>query len=582
MIYAVRSDKESFKSIEFQPGFNVVIAERTKESTRKDSRNGLGKTSLIEVIHFCLGANTNPNKGLRQERLNDWTFFLDLDLRDNRYVVSRNTANPGRVVIEGDWSGWPIKPEVDDLLKQASLSLSEWRKVLGWLIFDLPLPDSNEKYYPTFRSLISYFIRLGRDAFSIPFEHFRRQTTWDKQVNNAFLLGLGWEYAKTWQELKDRDKALIQLKQVTRSGLMPNLVGTIGDLETSRVRLEGQVARTQAQLSSFQVHPQYSELEERANFLTSSIHRLSNDNMRDRQIREFYERGLQEERSPNEDAIAEMYAEVGIVLPENIVKRLEDVQAFHQKITSDRREFLEGELQRLRDSIVRREEQIRQGTNERASLMEILQTHGALEEYTKLQQRHLQTVAALEEVKTRINNLQKFEQEKSNLKIETEQLLVEARLDHENRREIWERAIALFNANSEALYESPGKLIIDVDPTGFRFQVEIERSTSQGIEQMKVFSYDLTLAQIWAENEYGPGFLIHDSTIFDGVDERQVALALQLAADASERLGFQYICCLNSDLIPYDDFDDDFDLDSYKRLILTDNTENGGLFGIRF
>jgi uncharacterized protein YydD (DUF2326 family) len=32
MIYSVRSDKPSFKTIDFQPGFNVVLAERTKES----------------------------------------------------------------------------------------------------------------------------------------------------------------------------------------------------------------------------------------------------------------------------------------------------------------------------------------------------------------------------------------------------------------------------------------------------------------------------------------------------------------------------------------------------------------------
>ena len=56
MIYSVRCDKPSFKSIKFNPGFNVILAERTKESTIKDSRNGLGKSTLIEIIHFCLGA----------------------------------------------------------------------------------------------------------------------------------------------------------------------------------------------------------------------------------------------------------------------------------------------------------------------------------------------------------------------------------------------------------------------------------------------------------------------------------------------------------------------------------------------
>jgi len=47
------------------------------------------------------------------------------------------------------------------------------------------------------------------------------------------------------------------------------------------------------------------------------------------------------------------------------------------------------------------------------------------------------------------------------------------------------------------------------------------------------FCYDLMLARLWPARPATPGFLIHDSTIFDGVDERQRALALDLAANES-------------------------------------------------
>ncbi|HRQ42092.1 MAG TPA: DUF2326 domain-containing protein [Chloroflexota bacterium] len=581
MIHAVRADQPTFKAVRFEPGFNVILAERTKESTKKDSRNGLGKTTLIKIIHFCLGANTSPGKDLRREPLDGWTFYIDIDLRGLFYTVARNTSNPGRITITGDYSGWPIQPHIDSDTHEASLSLRDWNAVLGWLMFDLPV-SNEEKYRPTFRSLINYFIREGRDAFSTPFEHYRKQQVWDKQVNNTFLLNLGWEQAQWWQVLKDREKAIQQLKDVSKSGLMPNLMGSIGDLEAERVRQAEQVARTQEQLNSFRVHPQYQEIEERANVLTALIHQFSNENLQDRRMVGFYQSGLANERPASEEAVLSLYEEAGVALPNNVVKRLTDVQEFHRKITADRRAFLEREIQRLQDDLVERSEKVRAATNERASLLQILQTHGALAEYTTLQQRHIQIMTGLEEVKTRIDNLRKFEREKSNLKIEKERLLVEAQSDYEERQEIRQRAISLFNANSETLYKAPGRLIINVDATGYKFQVEIERSTSQGVEQMKVFSYDLMLAQLWSERDFGPGFLIHDSTIFDGVDERQVAQALQLAAHESELRGFQYICCLNSDLIPEDDFDEGFDLYAYKRLELTDASEDGGLLGIRF
>ncbi len=89
--------------------------------------------------------------------------------------------------------------------------------------------------------------------------------------------------------------------------------------------------------------------------------------------------------------------------------------------------------------------------------------------------------------------------------------------------------IAIFNSNSEIIYDVQGALIIDVGDTGFRFEVIIKRDGSSGIGNMKVFCYDLMLAELWSKKQKSPGFLVHDSIIFDGVDERQVANALELA-----------------------------------------------------
>ena len=80
-----------------------------------------------------------------------------------------------------------------------------------------------------------------------------------------------------------------------------------------------------------------------------------------------------------------------------------------------------------------------------------------------------------------------------------------------------------------------------------------------------------------------PGFLIHDSQLFDGVDERQIAKALQLAAQQATSGGFQYIVTMNSDFVPTEGFTDGFYVREYiVEPRLTDATETGGLFGFRF
>ena len=170
---------------------------------------------------------------------------------------------------------------------------------------------------------------------------------------------------------------------------------------------------------------------------------------------------------------------------------------------------------------------------------------------------------------------------KSQIRVERERILQDMRLDYEERRDPAE-IIRMFNEYSENLYESPGILSIAPHTTGYKMYTSIERSGSHGIENMKIFCYDLSLARLWSQKPYRPGFLIHDSTMYEGVDERQVAHALRLAESQSREYGFQYICMLNSDAVPRDEFDSDFDFDSCVSVTLTDDSDDGGLLGMRF
>ncbi|WP_336389853.1 DUF2326 domain-containing protein [Scytonema hofmannii] len=47
-------------------------------------------------------------------------------------------------------------------------------------------------------------------------------------------------------------------------------------------------------------------------------------------------------------------------------------------------------------------------------------------------------------------------------------------------------------------------------------------------------------------------------------------------------LKVQNICTFNSDMIPTSEFADDFDFNSFVRLRLTDDNDEGGLLSIRF
>ncbi len=297
MILRVLANQPTFKTVEFSEGFNVVWADRTKESTKKDSRNGLGKTTLIEIIHFCLGATASKGKGLTVEPLKGWEFSLDLRINEQVIRVSRSTDNPRAVHIEGDTEGWPISLSIDNRTGRLGYNIKEWTSVLGDLYFGLSVSGEN-KYQPTFRSLISFLIRRQKEAFITPFEHHRRQMEWDIQTNNAFLLGLGWEQSLELQELKDRKKGMQDFLKAARAGVVKGFVGSLGELEARRVRLSTQAHREEESLQSFKVHPQYQTIRDDADRLTQEIHEMVNSNVMDQQLLGLYEKGLVEEEPP--------------------------------------------------------------------------------------------------------------------------------------------------------------------------------------------------------------------------------------------------------------------------------------------
>ena len=143
-----------------------------------------------------------------------------------------------------------------------------------------------------------------------------------------------------------------------------------------------------------------------------------------------------------------------------ISKRLDDLQVFHRRISANRREHLQNEITRLSGAIEDREQEEQILSEERARILQFLREYGALEEFTRLQQARNEEVERLAAVKAQLDELRGFEEELSKLRIETDQLVIDARADFEERRAMWTDAVDLFGANTAALYEEPGTLAL--------------------------------------------------------------------------------------------------------------------------
>ena len=582
MIHSITANHSSFNPVEFTPGLNVILADRTETSTQKDTRNGLGKSTLIEIIHFCLGSNVQRGQGLSIEPLRDWEFTLEITLAGNRVKVTRAVDKPNIFIVDGMMTSWIEQFGQDDLFGIRVIKLEQWKTFLERALFGLSPSDEPYHYTPSFRSLLSYFIRLGNYAYADPFRHARQQQPWDIQLHVGFLLGLNWENTAKWQELKDQEKDMKAFSQAIKAGATEYAQGSVGELEAERVQLEIQLEQEAHALQNFKVHPQYESIQHEANQATAIIHNLMNDNIVDNRRLVRYRESVSEEKPPADTAIDELYEEAGVVFSKVTHRTLAEAKEFHSKIVENRRAFLEMEIGRLEQRIENRKNEIRKRTDDKAALLEILSTHGALQELTKLQEHHIGTRERLESVRTRISKIRDLTAQKRKVLVEKTELAQLTEMDHQQRRDIWNTPVRLFNDNSQALYQTPGRLVIDIGSAGFKYDVEINRSGSEGVSKMKIFCFDLMLLQLMPIRNIPTDFLIHDSSLYDGVDSRQRALALERACEVSEATNTQYICTLNSDMVPRGDFSPGFDFDKYVRLTLTDKSPSGSLLGFQF
>lgn len=585
MIRRVYSTMPTFKEIQFRPGLNLLLADRNEESGEFQTRNGAGKSSLIELIHFLLGAD---NKSLfRNEALKNFYFGIDFDLSSERTVVERCGDEANRIVVRtAENEHWLVKPIPDRDSNVRHISNTNWKTVLGNSMFDLlSEQDSSEasRFGPTFRMLFAYFVRRqSAGAFTSPFKQSEQQTKGEQQVAISYLLGLDWKIPQQWQEVRAREKSFKELRRAASQGALGSIIESSAVLRTKLTVAEDDVQQLQERIDAFQVLDQYKEFEGEASKLTRELGKLADGNTTDRRLLLQLRQAVEEEEDPPIRDVEQLYEEVGLVLSGATLRRFEDVKAFHESIARNRRLYLQGETQRTVQRIEKRDQKKIALEERRSEVLSILQSHGALDQLRKLLSELNRRETQKQMIRERFVAAEQLESQKTELKMERQQLLLRLRQDYREQHEVLTKAILAFEQTSKALYEEAGNLTIEESENGPQPRVAIQGEESKGISNMQIFCFDMMLMKICAERGFGPGFLVHDSHLFDGVDERQTAKALQVAEGLSRELGFQYRVTMNSDALPGWQ-PEGFDLEDYVLPVrLTDETEHGGLFGIRF
>jgi uncharacterized protein YydD (DUF2326 family) len=564
---------ETFNSVEFRDGLNIVVADRDKESTKTDSRNGLGKTTVIALVDFCLGANISDR--IEQMKGNRWYFTLSLTTRSGITIqATRSPDSAGEIQIEGNAVGAGIV-EHKDASEPGTLTIGsrQWTSWLGKECFarrDLSADP------PTFRSLIRHLVRYRTDSLLDPFRTLANQRAEAVQAENAYLLNLDWRLAGEWAGLKDR-KSRVALADDPDSSIEDRIAA----LEPQLVRVQRRTEQLINDITSFSVLPEYREIEANVQGTTARIKTLGNENIIDRQQLSLYEAQATNEFTSNAIDVEALFHEAGVVLGDVVVRSFSDAAEFQLQITANRVAYLADETRRLTERVERREaERSRLATQQERDL-QLLRTGGALDDFVVLQRRLAESQVEVAQVQEQIQTLRELSDRKTQLKSQEIDLVSRTKLDLQERFDLRASVIARFGEIMEALYGEPADLRVLPGKTGVQFKVVLPRTGSGGVHLMAILAYDIALSEDLARHDRGPGFLIHDSAIFADVDERQTARAIQIAAESAVAYGYQHLITFNSDYVPWDEFGDRAVFDEAVILRLHDGDPSGSALGQR-
>ena len=458
--------------------------------------------------------------------------------------------------------------------------MKEWRNALERGLFGIRDPGKTLSG----RLLLGFYLRrTEKKGFADALKPNPQTSRHLATANLCYLLGMDWALAARYGELSEREQTRRKLAQATNDPVWKDIVGKSGDLRGQLIVIERRIADLKTQISGFQVVPEYEEIRREAERVNARIRELREADVIDRRNLADIGRSLEEAGDPGHDYLERAYQEVGVLLGDQVRARFDQVEEFHRAVVRNRRRYLDEEAADLREKLATNEREREDLGERQAALLRTLNKGGALDTLTVMQGALAKEEAQREYLRRRLDAARTLEQSRRQIDQEKAALEDQVQSDIDARREQEQQAGLLFNRFAEYLYGDARApyLTFQARRSHLEIELKLEADDSTGISNMKMFCFDLTWAVIAHRAGRGPDFLVHDSKIYDGVDERQVARALELAARVTGEEGMQYIVTMNSDDLAKAERMG-FDAAPYVITPRLDDSEDGGLFGFWF
>lgn len=568
MLKRLTANQDCFKPIEFKENsLNLIIATKHDKSAPTASRNGLGKSTFVNVVAFCLGLDVDTKRDLPLDELQEWAWTLTFTNGKKDFTVTRGASKPDIVSVKGDLTGCPVIGKQEAILGEGiviSYKVEEWQKVLRWIFFGLKPAAGNDDdgdRAPDYQSLMSRFVRKD---FDDPIRVRSNDKITTSEMAITYLLGLDWQFlagAKEVRKMKTEADALMSVAKAEIAQYNKDRAALRAECD----RIEQELADAEKALADFNTIPHAKIVEDNLYEYAIKIAEL------DRKIvvKSRLLSAARETKSAGLVPIAPMekfYGELGLAFSDGAKRTLEQVRDFHLKLTVNRESLIEKQIALLEREL----EDLRRVRNEvnakRMEVAESIKAKAALEDYHR---RTADLAAQREELQKKREGLnlhdrgeeikEKADERRMELISTAKETLKQLRAKIAVEERFYKNVIDRLYA--DAIPDgSPTETTLGIEIRedkanfGISYRPQFWGDRSGGKNKLKTFAFDLTILNEQQSLGSSVRFMVHDSVLYESSDPRQQANALKLVAELCEKKGLQYVCAINSDDITDSDF----------------------------
>lgn len=577
-----------FRTIRFNDGLNVVLGKvRRRNDTHKDSHN-LGKSTLVELLDFMFLKKVDKDYFLRRykPKFLHHKFYLEIELNNRTYLtICRGASNDTKIAFKSS---------------QADITCNEQTK---WDEENLPIERSiaylNEKLHfdvlPewSYRKTLSFFLRTQQDYHDVfQLSKFTAGSHKDWKPMVFDLLGYDGDVLTKKYE---QEQQLADLQKLAKSIAAETAVDAAEyDKVHSALELKKQEReRVGTEIDAFNF---YSEERSINKSLVENIERSIAD-LNSREYTLSYELdGMKQALAniPTFDIgqLKELYQEVNVYFPQNIVRSYADLLEFNVKVTKERNKYLNEQIERIEGELKEIRKQLHEFDDERNRALSTLQNQDTFHKFKTYQAKLAALEGDIARLEMQLKTMdqvsviaEKVDALKNDIKESTKEVQIQVR---QKVGEVSTSIKGKFNELFSDVFNVSALLYVSINTNGnVDFNADVapsddEEATAESLgntyKKMLCAAFDLAVLATYSSKSFYQ-FVYHDG-ILEGLDNRKKQLFIDVVKRYCDTYGIQYIFSTIEDDLP-NDILNSLQLDEIC-LELNDEDDKGKLFGFSY